>query len=112
MVAYRPAGGFQGHVDRVLVPELAPGDIVIMDNLSSHKNANVRKAIEDGWRDAALPPTLQLRLCTNRIRLLETQGATAKGRQANARRPAGQDPRFAPGVPPKPMRKLLRRCRA
>ncbi|PWC26278.1 transposase, partial [Teichococcus aestuarii] len=31
---------------QVLVPELAPGDIVIMDNLGSHKGAGVRPAIE------------------------------------------------------------------
>jgi transposase len=33
-------------VDQVLVPELQPGDVVIMDNLSSHKGAAVRRAIE------------------------------------------------------------------
>ena len=33
-------------VDQVLVPELAPGDIVVMDNLGSHKGPAVRAAIE------------------------------------------------------------------
>ncbi len=28
---------FETYVARVLVPELRPGDIVVMDNLSSHK---------------------------------------------------------------------------
>ena len=28
---------FQAYVDQVLVPELKPGDVVVMDNLSSHK---------------------------------------------------------------------------
>ena len=37
---------FQAYVDQVLVPELRPGDIVIMDNLGSHKGASVRTAIE------------------------------------------------------------------
>lgn len=37
---------FQAYVDQVLVPELRPGDIVVMDNLSSHKGAGVREAIE------------------------------------------------------------------
>lgn len=37
---------FQTHVARVLVPELAPGDIVVMDNLGSHKGPAVRAAIE------------------------------------------------------------------
>jgi transposase len=37
---------FQAYVDQVLVPELEPGDIVVMDNLSSHKGPAVRRAIE------------------------------------------------------------------
>ncbi len=37
---------FQAYVDQVLVPELRPGDVVIMDNLSSHKAPAVRQAIE------------------------------------------------------------------
>lgn len=37
---------FQAYVDQVLVPELTPGDIVVMDNLGSHKGPAVRAAIE------------------------------------------------------------------
>ncbi|GGC63014.1 IS630 family transposase [Siccirubricoccus deserti] len=37
---------FQAYVDQGLVPELQPGDIVVMDNLGSHKGAGVRAAIE------------------------------------------------------------------
>jgi transposase len=37
---------FETYVDKVLVPELEPGDIVIMDNLSSHKGPRVREMIE------------------------------------------------------------------
>jgi transposase len=37
---------FQAYVEQVLVPELRPGDVVIMDNLSSHKGLAVRQAIE------------------------------------------------------------------
>lgn len=40
------ATAFQAYVDQVLVPELNPGDIVIMDNLGSHKGPEVRRAIE------------------------------------------------------------------
>jgi transposase len=32
---------FQAYVDQVLVPELKPGDVVVMDNLSSHKGPAV-----------------------------------------------------------------------
>lgn len=37
---------FQAYVEQVLVPELRPGDIVVMDNLSSHKGPQVRQMIE------------------------------------------------------------------
>jgi predicted 2-oxoglutarate/Fe(II)-dependent dioxygenase YbiX len=35
---------FGVYVQQVLVPTLRPGDLVIMDNLSSHKSAAVRRA--------------------------------------------------------------------
>ena len=37
---------FLEYVRQVLVPALAPGDIVVIDNLSSHKSHPVREAIE------------------------------------------------------------------
>jgi transposase len=48
MVLDGPINGaaFQAYVEQVLVPELKPGDIVIMDNLGSHKGPAVRAAIE------------------------------------------------------------------
>jgi len=56
---------FQAYVAQVLVPELQPGDIVVMDNpgsgsgtgLGSHKGAGVRAAIEAaGSQLLYLPP--------------------------------------------------------
>jgi transposase len=45
----RPINGehFLLYVEAVLAPTLRPGDIVIMDNLSSHKNKAVRTAIRN-----------------------------------------------------------------
>ncbi len=59
MVLDGPINGdwFEAYVRQVLVPELRPGDIVIMDNLSSHKRAAVREMIEAaGARLRFLPP--------------------------------------------------------
>jgi transposase len=59
MVLDGPINGvwFQAYVDQVLVPTLAPGDIVVMDNLGSHKGVGVRKAIEGaGATLLYLPP--------------------------------------------------------
>jgi transposase len=48
---------FLAYVAQVLVPTLHPGDIVVMDNLSSHKIAGVREAIEAAGAELRyLPP--------------------------------------------------------
>jgi hypothetical protein len=48
---------FQAYVEQVLVPELSPGDIVVMDNLSSHQGPAVCQAIAaTGARLLYLPP--------------------------------------------------------
>ena len=59
MVLDGPINGpaFQAYVDQVLVPELKPGDVVVMDNLGSHKGVSVRNSIEAaGARLLYLPP--------------------------------------------------------
>jgi transposase len=40
------AAAFEAYVEQFLVPTLAPGDIVVMDNLASHKRPKVRELIE------------------------------------------------------------------
>ncbi len=48
---------FTAYVEQFLVPTLAPGDIVIMDNLGSHKGQPVRRAIRQAdARLFFLPP--------------------------------------------------------
>jgi transposase len=37
---------FRAYVERLLAPALAPGDVVVMDNLPAHKVAGVGEAIE------------------------------------------------------------------
>jgi transposase len=59
MVLDGPINGewFEAYVSQVLAPELRPGDIVVMDNLSSHKRAGVREWIEGaGATLLFLPP--------------------------------------------------------
>jgi hypothetical protein len=50
---------FETYVAKVLVPELRPGDIVVPDNLSSHKGPKVRDLIEKAG--ASLFPDSSLR---------------------------------------------------
>ena len=47
---------FEAYVTQVLAPDLRPGDVVIMDNLSSHKRTAVQTKIE------AAGATLRFRL--------------------------------------------------
>ena len=48
---------FLDYVVKVLVPELRPGDIVVLDNLSSHKGEAINAAIEaSGATMMFLPP--------------------------------------------------------
>lgn len=48
---------FEAFVQQVLVPELKPGDTVVMDNLSSHKRDRTRQLIEaSGAQLLFLPP--------------------------------------------------------
>jgi len=48
---------FEAFVAQVLVPQLRAGDVVVMDNLSSHKRQRIRELIEDaGARLVFLPP--------------------------------------------------------
>jgi transposase len=48
---------FLAFVQQVLCPRLKPGDVVVMDNLSSHKAAAVRTSIENAGAELLyLPP--------------------------------------------------------
>ena len=109
MVLDGPINGlaFQAYVDQVLVPELKPGDVVVMDNLGSHKGASVRSSIEAAG-SASLSSALQSRLQSNRKRLRQAQGPPAQGRRTNRRGPVDQDRRMPSRLQPKRMQKILR----
>jgi transposase len=48
---------FLAYVQQVLIPELGPGDVVVMDNLSCHMQKAVREALEGaGFRVEYQPP--------------------------------------------------------
>jgi transposase len=50
-------GVFEAYLERVLVPTLSPGQVVVMDNLSAHKGGRVREIIEGcGCELLYLPP--------------------------------------------------------
>jgi transposase len=48
---------FRAYVEQLLAPTLRPGDIVVLDNLNSHKVAGIREAINaQGAEILYLPP--------------------------------------------------------
>jgi transposase len=48
---------FEAYLERVLVPSLREGQVIVMDNLSAHKGSRVRKLIESkGCQLLYLPP--------------------------------------------------------
>ncbi len=50
-------GIFTAYVEQMLAPELRPGDVLVLDNLSSHKGLEARKAVQAaGARLLFLPP--------------------------------------------------------
>jgi len=48
---------FEAYLERVLAPSLSPGQVMVMDNLSSHKGGRVRELVEGcGCELLYLPP--------------------------------------------------------
>ncbi len=47
---------FKAYVEQMLAPTLSPGDIVIMDNLASHKVSGVQEAAETRGAKVLYPP--------------------------------------------------------
>jgi transposase len=48
---------FRAYAEQFLAPELSPGDIVILDNLSSHKDDAAREIVQDAGAELMfLPP--------------------------------------------------------
>ena len=69
---------FRTYVEKVLVPTLHPGDIVIMDNLGSHKAKAVRQLIRAAGAKLFFLPKYSPRLEPHQAGLRQRQGLCAK----------------------------------
>lgn len=75
---------FQTFTDECLVPEVKPGDIVLMDNLGAHKGHKVREAIEAAGAQLVLLPSYSpdlnpIELCWSKLKgYLRSVGARTK----------------------------------
>lgn len=91
MVLDGPINGdwFEAYVAQVLVPELRVGDVVIMDNLSSHKRAAVRERTEAAGTTLCFLSSYKYRLHSNRDSVLTAQGNAPRSGRADCQRPMG-----------------------
>ena len=76
---------FLQYVEEVLVPTLKPGDIVIIDNLGSHKGKAIRQAIRAAAAKLLFPAQVLPGSQPDRKVLRQAQTLAAKGRQTYRR---------------------------
>lgn len=98
---------FLAYVEQALVPTLRPGDVVVMDNLGSHKGQGVRRA-SARRREALLPAALQPRSQPDRTGLRQAQDPPAEGRGALAHLHLAADRQAPRPLPPDECSRYLR----
>jgi DDE superfamily endonuclease len=82
------AAVFETCVELVLSAMLRPGQIVVMDNLSSHKGERVKGLIRGAGLQAVVPATLLARVRSDRGGFCQDQGHPKESRSS---RPQGTD---------------------
>jgi hypothetical protein len=73
------------YVEKVLLPTLRPGDIVIMDNLGSHKSKAVRQLIRSAGAKLFFLPKILTRPEPHRTVLRQAQAFPSKSCGTNGR---------------------------
>jgi hypothetical protein len=89
---------FRTYVAKVLLPTLRPGDIVVLDNLGSHRSKAVRQLNSLRRRQALLPAKILSRPEPHRTSLCQTQASRQKGRCSNRRRCVRRNRRSPPSL--------------
>jgi len=72
---------FRAYVEQFLAPALAPGDVVVLDNLAAHKVAGIRQTITAAGASVLYSATLQPRPEPDRAVVRQAQSALAQGRR-------------------------------
>jgi hypothetical protein len=102
---------FLAYVNQELAPTLNKDDIVVADNLGSHKSRAVRRAIRDVGARLIFPPKYSPDSQSDRAQLLEAERGLEKGRGPQCRRRLRRHRRNPHNLHSARMRKLLRPCR-
>ncbi len=88
---------FQAYVEQILAPTLSPGDVVILDNLGSHKGKARQGRRQGQRRPSDLPAALQPGPEPHRTGLLQAQASDA---QSPAQNPRGHMAKSRPAPRP------------
>ena len=102
---------FHAYVADTLAPTLRLGDTVLLDNLSAHKVAGVREAVEKVGAQLLLPPSLLARLQPHRASLRQAESPATHRGGAHRARPLGRHSRGVHLLHPGRVPKLPRRIR-
>jgi hypothetical protein len=79
--------GFRAYVEKVLVPTLRPDELVMMDNLDSHKGKAVRPGHSLSRRKAVLSPQVLAQSQSDRTGFRQAQAPSAQAGGAKPRGP-------------------------
>ena len=91
---------FLAYVEQALVPELRPGEVVIMDNLPAHKVHGVRQAIEAAGASLRYLPPYSPDFNPIEMAFAKLKALFARPRRPNNPRPGKPSPTpFAPSRP-------------
>ena len=101
---------FRTYVEKVLVPCLKPDEVVMMDNLGSHKQGRA-PTHPLSRRQAPVPAQILSRPEPNRAGLRQAQTSPAQERRTRSRDPLRRHRPIAPGVHAAGMRQLLQKRR-
>jgi hypothetical protein len=74
---------FRAYVEQCLAPALAPGDVVVLDNLAAHKIDGVRQAIATAGASLLYLPPYSPNLNPDRTAVRQAQGTAAQARGAH-----------------------------
>ena len=97
---------FRAYVEQFLVPTLKPGDVVILDNLGSHKGKAVRRAIRDVGARLVFLPKYSPDLNPIEQVFRQVQNPAAKSRSANLRSHLRRHRRNPRPIPTRRMRRI------
>ena len=67
------------YIEKILAPTLSPGDVVVLDNLGSHKGKAARAILRAKGAHLDLPAALQPRPQSDRTGLRQAQTSPSKG---------------------------------